>query len=199
MVPTKRKRMWMLVLGAASVIYAAGNLFQPTVVVGESMSPTLHDGRMIWVDRTYYRTHQPRCGEVIVFRQSGETYVKRIYRAQGEKVQYISAGGQFLMPVREPFYEVLRQKYAKRPGALQVDELLVPDGEVFVLGDNYSASIDSRQLGPIPISSIIGRAHLVSDPQQALQHEFVPMPSKRHTRQKQAKVAVQKPLVLSSR
>jgi signal peptidase I len=177
-----RARNWMMVMGLATMIYGFGNLYQPTVVVGESMAPTLEDGRVIWVDRTYYRTHQPRCGEVVVFEDGGETYVKRVYRGPGETLHYIASAGQFLVPIREPFSAELKAKYEKRRTRLSVEELRVPEDSVFVLGDNYVASVDSRQLGVIPISSIIGRAHLEVDPQQALKYEFVPMVRRRVVR-----------------
>lgn len=193
----QRARNWMLVVAAASVIYGFGNLYQPTVVVGESMAPTLRDGRVIWVDRTYYRTHKPRCGEVVVFKDGGETYVKRVYRGPGETVHYIACDGQFLVPVREPFFPELKARYEKGRTVLRVTQLRVPDDSVFVLGDNFSDSVDSRQLGTIPITSIIGRAHLDVSPAQALKYEFVPMPGRRSAQsdegQQQAPAAPRQP------
>lgn len=173
--PTQRKRGWMLVGAIAIAIYAFGNLFQPTVVVGESMAPTLKNGRMIWIDRTYYKNHKPQCGEVVVFKDdAGLTYVKRVYRGPGETLHYIASGSSFLLPVREPFAETLQARYDLGRGTLRIKQMRVDDESVFVLGDNFSISIDSRQIGPVPIRSIIGRAHLASDPAQAMRYEFVP-------------------------
>jgi signal peptidase I len=172
----------MCVGGLATLVYGFGNLYQPTVVVGESMAPTLRDGRVIWIDRTYYRSNQPRCGDVVVFRQDGETYVKRVYRGPGELVRYIASGGQFLLPVREPFFDTLKERYSRGRTSLRLSELRVPEDSVFVLGDNFSASVDSRQLGAIPISSILGRAHLDANPSKALSAEFVPHPARRQAR-----------------
>lgn len=175
MIPTERKRGWMLVGATAAVIYGFGNLYQPTVVVGESMSPTLKSGRLIWVDRTYYKTHKPQCGEVIVFKDdAGDTYVKRVYRGPGETLHYIASGSNFLLPVREPFAESLRVRYDGSRGSLRVKQMRVDDDSVFVLGDNFNVSVDSRQIGPVPIQSIIGRAHLTPNPALANQAEYVP-------------------------
>ncbi|MCC2667568.1 MAG: signal peptidase, partial [Armatimonadetes bacterium] len=138
----------MLVGALAAVIYGFGNLYQPTVVVGQSMAPTLESGRVIWLDRTYYRTHRPKVGEVIVFKdEAGETYVKRVYRGPGETVHYLASGSQFLMPVRDPFASALRVRYEHGRTSLRVKSMKVPEDSVFVLGDNYVVSIDSRQLG----------------------------------------------------
>lgn len=175
MIPAERKRGWMLVGAVATVIYGFGNLYQPTVVVGESMSPTLKNGRLIWVDRTYYKTHKPACGEVVVFKDdAGMTYVKRVYRGPGESLHYIASGSNFLMPVREPFANTMKARYDNGLGSLRIKQMRVDDDSVFVLGDNFSVSIDSRQIGPVPIKSIIGRAHLSPDPARAMQYEFVP-------------------------
>jgi len=181
----ERARYWMVVGTLAAAIYGFGNLYQPTVVVGESMAPTLRDGRVIWIDRTYYRNNPPRCGDVVVFRQDGETYVKRVYRGPGELVRFIASEGQFLVPVRETFYSALKARYEGGRTSLRLDEFRVPDDSVFVLGDNFSASVDSRQLGAIPINSILGRAHLDASPSKALNFEFVPHPARRQARQDQ--------------
>jgi signal peptidase I len=165
----------MLVGALAAAIYGFGNFFQPTVVVGESMSPTLKNGRVIWIDRTYYKTHKPQCGEVVVFKDdAGITYVKRVYRGPGESLHYIASGSSFLLPVREPFAESLKARYEEGRGLLRIREMRVDDDCVFVLGDNFNVSIDSRQIGPVPIRSIIGRAHLDATPSRALRYEFVP-------------------------
>jgi hypothetical protein len=50
----------------------------------------------------------------------------------------------------------------------------VPADAVFVLGDNYGASIDSRQIGPIPMHEIIGRAHLTVDATKGASFECGP-------------------------
>jgi len=147
------------------------------------MAPTLRDGRVIWIDRTYYRSNKPRCGDVVVFRQGGETYVKRVYRGPGETVRYIASDGQFLIPVREAFFDTLKARYERGRSSLRLTEETVPEDSVFVLGDNYSASVDSRQLGAIPISEILGRAHLDTSPSTALRYEFVPQPARRASHQ----------------
>ena len=171
----------MAILAFAVIVYAAGSLFQPTVVVGESMSPTLHSGRLIWIDRTYYLHHRPQRGEVIVFRLDGDTYIKRIYRAPSEKLEYVAAGSDWIEPLREKDYDTCLASQDKNPltfnsrnSYIKVRETVVPDDSVFVLGDNYEHSVDSRQLGPIPLANVIGRAHLETDRFQTRAWEFTP-------------------------
>lgn len=165
----------MAIAAVATVIYGFGNLYQPTVVVGESMSPTLHSGKMIWIDRTFYRSHAPKDGEVVVFRHDGETYVKRVYRGPGETMRYLACGGEWLEPIRDKDYSYLRGRYENPHTALRLRQAIVPNDCVFVLGDNFQHSEDSRQLGPIPISEIVGRAHLEADTWPAQLYAFVPV------------------------
>src|SRR3712207_8944392 len=97
----QKSRKWLTMGASAAVLFSAGSLYQPTVVVGNSMAPTLQSGRVIWIDRTYYKLHQPRRGEVVVFSLDGVTYVKRVYRGPGERLCYLSSGGDWIGPVQE--------------------------------------------------------------------------------------------------
>lgn len=163
---------WSWIGTGSAVVCALGALYQPAVVLGNSMSPTLSSGRVIWLDRGYYRNHRPRRGEVVVFRVRGQTYVKRVYRAPGETVHYLSRGGEWVAPVREARVEALRNRYAYPGSSLRINEMRVPEDSVYVLGDNYNASVDSRELGLIPIRSLLGRAHLETNAIAAMPYEL---------------------------
>lgn len=176
---TKTIQRWLGICGAAAAIYGVGIMFQPTVVVGHSMAPTLEDGRVIWVDRTYYKTHVPERGEVVVFKHDGETYVKRVYRGPGEQVHYFGAGDSWLGLVRDSDVAELRRLYERKGSVLRVGAMRVPEDTVFVLGDNFLQSEDSRELGPIPVSEIIGRAHLEVDTSLLRSYEFTRRSSRR--------------------
>lgn len=160
----------ILAFGAAA--YSVGSLFQPTVVVGESMAPTLDDGKVIYVDRLHYRSHVPRRGEVVVFHHDEDTYVKRVYRGPGETVHYLGDGYGLVHLVAEKNLDLIRERYAHPRGSIQLKSLVVPPGHVYVLGDNYSRSEDSRQLGPIPIGELMGRARVDVDPNVASHFEY---------------------------
>ncbi len=164
---------------AAAATYGVGMMYQPTVVVGQSMAPTLKDGRLIWVDRTYYKNHLPQRGEVIVFQHDGETYVKRVYRGPGEKLHYLGNGDSVVGLVRAGDAREMRRHYERKESTLRVGEMRIPADSVFVLGDNFQQSEDSRQLGPIPVSEIIGRAHLEADCSLLQAYEYTRRPDRR--------------------
>jgi signal peptidase I len=169
-----QRNRWLGITAIAAVLYSIANLFSPTVVVGESMAPTLKSGKLIWVDRTHYKLHRPQAGEVVVFKLDGVTYVKRIYRGPGETIHYLASGIDWIGPVRETRVTEMQRRYHRRHSCVGVKSIRVPEDSVFVLGDNYMRSVDSRQIGPIPLSCILGRARLSVDSTRATQWEFVP-------------------------
>lgn len=187
-----RIKKWSLIGGIAAVLFAIGNLYQPTVVVGESMAPTLSDGKVIYIDRLYYKTHRPQRGEVVVFVHNGDTYVKRVYRAPGETVHYLTSGGSWVGFVQPERVEEVRKRYTGHGTNVRLVELRVPDDEVYVLGDNIPKSEDSRELGPIPISECLGRAHLDVDQTVIRPYEFGPSPFAPHVQSARAETEVQR-------
>lgn len=131
-------------------------------VVGTSMVDNLHDGQYLIIDKFSYTPWVtslfgfggPQRGDVIVFEppnRPGEDYVKRIIGLPGETVE-VRAGQVFVngQPLAEPF-QPNRGSYTSGP-------VVVPEGHVFVLGDNRNNSNDSHNWGPLPLEKIVGRA-----------------------------------------
>ena len=149
---------------AAPCIYAVhakatGQLLYLNAATG-SMEPTLRVGEYFLADSTYYRSHQPSRGEMVVYvhpKQTGEHNARRVVAVEGDRIAV--KGGRAIvngMAVMEPYVEV------GDPGAAlnNMPEMRVPVGHVFVLGDNRANSPDSRAAaahGPVPIANLIGR------------------------------------------
>jgi signal peptidase I len=155
----KLVRLHLLVtLGVVTTIRAASPLTM-TTVLGHSMEPTLRPGGSYVLDRGYYRSH-PLCrGDILVFRRGGETYVKRVYALPGDRLWLLKAndesGDQLLEPSEAARFQ--RVHPGSRLPYFLVVSLTVTPGRCYVLGDNSVNSIDSRQFGSVPISSILGR------------------------------------------
>jgi signal peptidase I len=140
------------------------------IVEGRSMVPTLRSGQWIAIERSYYRTHRPQPGEIVVFQHAGITYVKRVYGVGGETIFLLAdeagrAGARtFIRPVRPAEVERVRAAVHRR-STFCVRALRIPPGSFFALGDSLSNSIDSRDLGPIAEEELIGRVQtLVGTP-----------------------------------
>ncbi len=129
-------------------------LAQATRVYGQSMEPNLHTNQRLVVEKLSYRFHAPRRGDIVVLRlpnQGNELLIKRVIGLPGETVE-IRQGVVYIngKPLDEPYvtyrsYETLAPR-------------VIPPLNVFVLGDNRSASNDSRVFGPVHRDNIVGRA-----------------------------------------
>ncbi|BCU82142.1 signal peptidase I [Polycladomyces abyssicola] len=129
-------------------------IFEPFNVSGPSMMNTLHDGDFVLVNKLVYQYRMPKRGEVIVFEAPGhKDYIKRVIAVEND---YIEAQNNVVRvngrSINEPYV-------ATRTDDIKLQK--VPKGYVFVMGDNRMNSSDSRELGPIPVDKIVGRADIV--------------------------------------
>lgn len=127
------------------------------VVDGPSMEPTLRDGERLLISKLSYVFSEPKRGDVIIFRYPRDPhkdYVKRIVALPGDEIR-MDMGRLYIngQPVKEP--------YALESPVGDFNTITVPEGCVFVLGDNRGNSEDSRMFGAVPIKLIKGRAFLV--------------------------------------
>ena len=141
----------------AVVLFFAINAVSARVRVdGFSMVPTLQDGEYVLVNRLAYRTNISERGDIIVF-QSPQApdldLIKRVIGLPGDTVKIfggnVEINGQRLT---EPYI-------AAAP--IYNGEWTVPDGNLFVLGDNRNDSSDSHAWGLLPIENVIGKAVLI--------------------------------------
>ncbi|MCL1949421.1 MAG: signal peptidase I [Turicibacter sp.] len=144
-----RKLKWMDLAIGAGLGLLARNIARIAYTTGESMQPTLRDGQLVLVACL----SQPKKGELVAFKNRGEGpkhLVKRVVAVGGDTVGLrltrLYVNGQ---AAHEPYLkEIMRTK--------AMEEVTVPEGTVFVLGDNRNHSLDSRKLGPVPLKDVIG-------------------------------------------
>lgn len=163
---------WELVkaflIAMAIIIPVRYYLVQPFFVRGASMEPMFDDGEYLVIDQLSYQFREPKRGEVIVFRyplRPSQFFIKRIIGLPGERVR-IASGQIIIGNATYPQGVILDEsKYllaGLRTGG-QIDEQLAAD-EYFVLGDNRTASSDSRSWGGLARDLIIGRAWIRAFP-----------------------------------
>lgn len=129
-------------------------LAQATRVYGQSMEPNLHTNERLVIEKVSYHFHGPRRGDVVVLRDPGgspELLIKRVIGLPGERIT-ITNGSVFVdgVSIDEPYLDQETQGNGR--------SWIVPPFTVFVLGDNRSASRDSRIFGPVELDEILGRA-----------------------------------------
>ena len=120
------------------------------------MLPTLHDGEFVLVNKLAYHTGSPTRGDIIVFQSTTEKdldLIKRVIGLSGDHIVVgngkVTVNGQTL---NEPYI-------AAAP--LYSGAWNVPDGYLFVLGDNRNDSSDSHAWGFLPVQNVVGKALLI--------------------------------------
>jgi signal peptidase I len=149
----------VVIVAAAFAIAMVVQLFlvKPFTIHQVSMEPTLVEGDRILLNRVVYHLRDPKSGDVVVFHSAlkDEDLVKRIVAVAGDRVA-ISDGTLFVNGVAQGEPYLLERHFEG-----EFAEIVVPSGQVFVLGDNRNNSGDSRFFGPIETRSIIGSAFAV--------------------------------------
>lgn len=134
-------------------------LVKPFQIPSESMVPTINIGDRILVNRLAYRYGEVKRGDVIVFKAPMEPdvdYVKRVIAVAGDRVE-VTPGGAVVING-----ELQVENYTN-PNSISLQpftEQTVPEGNVFVMGDNRGDSKDSRFWNSpwLPVNDIIGSA-----------------------------------------
>ncbi len=127
-------------------------------IESHSMQPNFYEGQFILVNKLAYKIGQPSRGEVIVFHNpnnTSEDYIKRVIGLPGDTVE-IHDDKVFINQQELP------EPFAKEPYRTNAPfgPLVVPANHIFVMGDNRGNSQDSRYIGPIDESLVVGKAWL---------------------------------------
>ncbi|WP_042224587.1 signal peptidase I [Oceanobacillus manasiensis] len=163
-----RKLLPVILIVAVLIIGLRSLLFASYVVDGESMQPTLHDGNLLMVNKVIYDLTQAERFDVIVFHANEEDdYVKRVVGLPGDKISYrddkLHVNDEY---VEEPFLEPYVRASDSKPYTAdftleeKTGEKEVPEGKLFVLGDNRQDSLDSRSFGFISQDQLVGKVDI---------------------------------------
>lgn len=141
-------------------------VFKLVAVDGNSMNPTLENGQRLITSNLFYT---PKYGDIIIFQnpeaKNKKVLVKRVIATEGQTVAIDFDKGEVKVDG-----EVLDEPYIKELTSYRADffqnEVTVPEGCVFVMGDNRNNSTDSRSnlVGMVPEDTIIGKVILRLSP-----------------------------------
>ncbi len=168
-------REWATVIAGAIgiALIVRAFLLASFFIPSPSMTPTLHNGDRVLVNKLAYRMHDVHRGDVVVFERPPELkdapevkdLIKRVIGLPGETVEF--RDGRILIDghlLDEPYLPAGTQTLAKTKG----ETITVEEGDVLVLGDNRENSKDGRFFGPISQKLIVGRAFVLYFPMKNL-------------------------------
>ncbi|MBR2214938.1 MAG: signal peptidase I [Selenomonadaceae bacterium] len=154
-------RDWIISIVVAVVLafFIRQFIVELYIVDGPSMRPTLQSQERLVVNKFIYRFRPPEKGEVLVFRyprDPSRDFIKRVIATPGDTIE-IHSGHVFVNDqlMTEPYIlDTTRSEYPKAT---------VPEGTIFVMGDNRNNSEDSRfaDVGFVPYDLVKGKAMLV--------------------------------------
>lgn len=147
-------------------------LFRIVVVSGPSMKDTLIDGDTLLVlSSTFYRN--PEYGDIVIVTkepfQDGTPIIKRVIATENQYVDIDFEEGIVYVGDSQDSMQPLKEPYTRTPTNMREGmtfPLQVPEGCVFVMGDNRNESKDSRspEIGIVDSREIIGKAFLLVFP-----------------------------------
>lgn len=136
---------------------------EPHKVSGRSMIPNFQDGDYLITNKISAKSGEFKRGEVVILqnpRNQDQIFIKRVIGLPEERIRLTNGtvliSGQ---PIAEPYLP----KGTTTPGETFLsdgEEVVIPKGQYFVIGDNRTGSSDSREWGPVPAELIIGSAWL---------------------------------------
>ena len=150
----------VVIISLAVIIPIRYFLIQPFYVKGASMEPSFYDHEYLIIDEISYRFNEPERGDIVVFRYPNDPrqfFIKRIIGLPGERV--VVADNQVrTFDSDDKEGQVLDESvYLGSTITTGNKDAILGEDEYFLMGDNRSASLDSRVFGAVPRDFIVGR------------------------------------------
>ena len=144
-------------------------VLQPYEIPSGSMETTIMTNDKVFAEKVSYVFSQPQVGQVVTFADpqiASRTLIKRIVATAGQTIN-LSGGSVYIdgEKLDEPYTNGQATEPLNTASNVHLEyPYTVPEGYVFVMGDNRTNSQDSRYFGAVPVSSIEGHAFLIYFP-----------------------------------
>ena len=137
------------------------------IVDGPSMRPTLQHEERLVVNKFIYKVRNPEKGEILIFKYPRDTsrdFIKRVIAVGGDTIE-IKEGRVYVND------QMLKEDYILEKTRTEYPKVTVPEGTLFVMGDNRNNSDDSRfaDVGFVPLDLVKGKAVIVFWPLDNIQ------------------------------
>lgn len=146
----------------------------PINVKGSSMSPTLQNGDTMILYKLTKSIRGIKRFDIVVIKTDSGDLIKRVIGLPGDKIKYeVKYVNEEKTGVLTINGEVVEEKFlttSKKIGTCETtwtvcsEEITVPEGEYFVMGDNRDDSKDSRMIGTVPFKDVKGTTELILFP-----------------------------------
>lgn len=143
-----------VILVSVVVTFVILYFIQISKVVGISMEPTYHDGNIVLVDKVFYKQSLPEHNDIVVLKYSDEQIIKRVIGVEGDTIEVkdnqLYRNG-----------ELVNENYINEQMNYDDFKYDVPEGKIFVMGDNRNHSVDSRVMGYFDFEDdVVGKVFL---------------------------------------
>ena len=136
---------------------------EPTLLVGDHIlvNKFIYGVKIPFVRKTIIPIHQPRRNDVIVFiypKDPSKDFIKRVIGLPGDRIEMLGHS----IYINGKLFRDKHGVYTASPdSSTRFGPVMVPQGHIFVMGDNRDHSYDSRFWGFVPLSSVKGKAFIV--------------------------------------
>lgn len=142
-------RLKKMGLSATQIIFnlVTSGLICCTTVSGHSMMPTVHDGDRLLYNPFFKNVER---GDIVVISHGGDMLIKRVIAIGGDHLTISTYGSVAINGIWQ------NETYINSQTSSESIDIIIPNGELWIMGDNRGHSTDSRHFGMVELGDVLG-------------------------------------------